>query len=67
MRICADCGAPIRLRERWKIDGSRVRHICCGNPLLTQPALPLWTGELRPATPAPEEPPRPATAFRLVG
>lgn len=41
MRICADCSGPIKKHDRWKIDGSRIRHVSCSNPRLTIGRLPL--------------------------
>lgn len=35
-RTCASCGKPIKLRHRWHIDGSHVRHDDCSNPEMVQ-------------------------------
>lgn len=42
MRICYDCQSQIHRHDKWKIDGSRIRHINCSNPRLIQEPLPLW-------------------------
>jgi hypothetical protein len=34
-RTCAICLRPIKLRHRWKIEGTHVRHESCIDPFLT--------------------------------
>lgn len=45
MRICADCQNQILRHDKWKIDGTRIRHISCRNPRLLEGKLPLWKAE----------------------
>jgi hypothetical protein len=42
MRVCADCQNQIHKTDKWKIDGSRIRHVNCRNPRLIEALLPLW-------------------------
>lgn len=42
MRICADCQSQIHRHDKWKIEGSRIRHVNCRNPRLVEARLPLW-------------------------
>ncbi len=53
MRICADCSGQIHKHDKWRIDGSRIRHINCLNPRLIEARLPLWQ-DRDPLAPVPE-------------
>lgn len=42
MRICADCSNQIRRNDKFRMDGSTLRHVNCSNPRMVEARLPLW-------------------------